>query len=91
MRPAIDPRGGDIEDDASSSKRRSLLSLAGSLLAEISLPKLILAFTLLVVVPGLAGVCAGFARNPNGESLRSPRYGSSAKNFGSVLGNASPG
>jgi calcineurin-like phosphoesterase family protein len=54
LRPAIDPRGGDIEDDASSSKRRSLLSLAGSLLVEISLPKLILAFTLLVVVPGLA-------------------------------------
>ena len=54
MRPAIDPRRGDIEDDASSTKRRSLLSLAGSLLAEISLPKLVVAFTLLVVVPGLA-------------------------------------
>ena len=54
MRLAIDPRRGDIEDDASSSKRRSLLSLAGSLLAEISLPKLAVAFTLLVVVPGLA-------------------------------------
>ena len=53
MRPAIDPRRGDIEDDASSTKRRSLLSLAGSLLAEISLPKLVVAFTLLVVVPGL--------------------------------------
>ncbi len=54
MRPAIDPRRGDIEDDASSTKRRSLLSLAGSLLAEISLPKLVVAFTLLVVIPGLA-------------------------------------
>jgi hypothetical protein len=54
LRPAIDPRDGDIEDDASSSKRHSLLSLAGSLLAEISLPKLVVAFTLLVVVPGLA-------------------------------------
>ena len=53
MRPAIDPRRGDIEDDASSSKRRSLLSLAGSLFAEISLPKLAVAFTLLVVVPAL--------------------------------------
>src|SRR5262249_25232382 len=53
-RPALDPRRGDIEDDASSSKRRSLLSLAGSLLAEISLPKLVVAFTLLVIVPGLA-------------------------------------
>jgi Calcineurin-like phosphoesterase len=53
LRPAIDPRHGDIEDDASSSKRRSLLSLAGSLFAEISLPKLAVAFTLLVVVPAL--------------------------------------
>ena len=39
MNPVIDPRGGDVEDDASSTKRRSLLSLAGSLLAEISLPE----------------------------------------------------
>ena len=54
MKPAIDPRRGDIEDDASSTKRRSLLSLAGSLLAEISLPKLATAFTLLLVLPGLA-------------------------------------
>ena len=53
MSPAIDPRRGDIEDDASSSKRRSLLSLAGSLFAEISLPKLAVAFTLLGVVPAL--------------------------------------
>src|SRR6185437_11772321 len=51
--PVIDPRCGDIEDDASSPKRRSLLSLAGSLLLEISLPKLILAWILLLVVPGL--------------------------------------
>lgn len=53
MKPVIDPRGGDIEDDASSTKRRSLLSLAGSLLAEISLPKLALSWTILFVVPGL--------------------------------------
>jgi hypothetical protein len=39
----IDPRHGDIEDDASSTKRRSMLSLFGSLLVEISLPKLIIA------------------------------------------------
>jgi hypothetical protein len=49
----IDPRHGDIEDDASSTKRRSMLSLFGSLLVEISLPKLILAWTLLLVLPGL--------------------------------------
>ncbi|SHL02364.1 Calcineurin-like phosphoesterase [Bradyrhizobium lablabi] len=53
MNPVIDPRDGDVEDDASSTKRRSLLSLAGSLLAEISLPKLILSWTMLFVVPGL--------------------------------------
>jgi Calcineurin-like phosphoesterase len=54
MQPIIDPRRGDIEDDASSPRHRSLLSLAGSLLAEISLPKLAIAFTLLIIVPGLA-------------------------------------
>jgi len=49
----IDPRDGDVEDDASSTKGRSLLSLAGTLVAEISLPKLIAAWFLLVVVPSL--------------------------------------
>src|SRR5262245_35980283 len=53
MGPVIDPRRGDVEDDASSTKRRSLLSLAGSLLAEISLPKLALAWMLLLVAPAL--------------------------------------
>jgi 3',5'-cyclic AMP phosphodiesterase CpdA len=53
MKAVIDPRGGDVEDDASSTKRRSLLSLVGSLLAEISLPKLVLSWTMLFVVPGL--------------------------------------
>ena len=49
----IDPRFGDIEDDASSTKQRSLLGIAGSLLAEISLPKLAAAWGLLVVLPGV--------------------------------------
>ena len=49
----LDPRLGDIEDDASSTKRRSMFSLAGSLLVEISLPKLVLAWILLLVLPGL--------------------------------------
>ena len=53
MRPVIDPRHGDVETDLSSTKRRSLLSLAGGLLVEISLPKLIMAWTLLLLVPGL--------------------------------------
>ncbi len=51
--PLFDPRLGDIEDDASSTKQRSLLGIAGSLLAEISLPKLAASWGLLVVVPGV--------------------------------------
>src|SRR5262245_61645931 len=47
----LDPRKGDIEDDTSSTKGRSLLSLAGTLLVEISLPKLVAAWLLLVAVP----------------------------------------
>ena len=31
--PIINPRLGDVEDDRSSTKRRSMLSLAGNLLA----------------------------------------------------------
>ena len=30
MTPIVDPRDGDVEDDASSTKSRSLLSLAGA-------------------------------------------------------------
>lgn len=48
-----DPRSGDIEDDASSTKRRSMLSLAGSLFAEISPAKLALSWTTLFVLPAL--------------------------------------
>ena len=47
----IDPRKGDAEDDASSPKRRSLLALAGSLVAEISLPKLVVSWVLLIGLP----------------------------------------
>jgi Calcineurin-like phosphoesterase len=53
MKPAIDPRRGDIEDDRSSTKRRSLLAITGSLLAEISLTKLVLAWISLIGVPAL--------------------------------------
>lgn len=53
----IDPRDGDVEDDASSTKRRSLLAIAGSLLSEISLPRLALAWFLLILLPvGLLGL-----------------------------------
>jgi len=47
----LDPRKGDIEDDTSSTKGRSLLSLAGTLLVEISLPKLVAAWLLLGALP----------------------------------------
>jgi hypothetical protein len=53
MKPVIDPRRGDVEDDASSTKRRSLLSLAGTLLSEISLPKLLTAWILMLIAPCL--------------------------------------
>ena len=53
MQPILDPRKGDLETDASSTKRRSILALAGSLLVEISLPKLVFAWALLLVLPGL--------------------------------------
>ena len=53
MTPIVDPRNGDIEDDSSSTKQRSLISLAGSLLAEISLPKLVIVWMLLIGFPGL--------------------------------------
>jgi hypothetical protein len=53
MKPILDPRAGDIEDDASSTTQRTLLALAGSLLAEISLPKLVVTWLLLIGLPGL--------------------------------------
>src|SRR5262245_24023711 len=51
--PITDPRRGDVEDDASSTTSRSLLSLAGSTLVELSWTKLIIAWLLLVGVPAL--------------------------------------
>ena len=53
MRPLIDPRNGDFESDASSSQSRSLWSIAGGMLAEISLPKLIVAWFVLLGLPAL--------------------------------------
>lgn len=50
-RMLVDPRRGDIEDDAASPGQRSLLAIAGSLLAEISLPKLLFAWTALLLLP----------------------------------------
>ncbi|MGE0053426.1 MAG: metallophosphoesterase [Hyphomicrobium sp.] len=53
-RPLIDPSCGDSEDDASSTKKRKLSALAGSLLAEISLTKFLTAWILLIGLPGLS-------------------------------------
>jgi predicted MPP superfamily phosphohydrolase len=51
--PLVDPRWGDFGDDTSSPKQRSLVAIAGSLLVEISLPKLLLAGTFLLVLPAV--------------------------------------
>jgi hypothetical protein len=42
-----------VEDDASSTKARKLTSIAGTILAEVSLAKFLAAWLLLVVVPGV--------------------------------------
>lgn len=52
-RPLLDPRLGDAEDDAASPGQRSLLAIAGSLLVEISLPKLLFAWTTLLLLPAV--------------------------------------
>ena len=49
----LDPRSGDVEDDAASPKQRSLLAIAGSLLVEISLLKLLFAWTVLLLLPAV--------------------------------------
>jgi hypothetical protein len=49
--PILDPRNGDAEDDVSSPKQKSLLAIAGSVLAEISLTKLLLAWIASIVLP----------------------------------------
>ena len=52
-RMLVDPRRGDIEDDAASPDQRSLLAIAGSLLVEISLPKLLFAWTVSLALPAV--------------------------------------
>jgi hypothetical protein len=49
----FDPRMGDVEDDASSPKQKSLLAIAGTLLAEISLAKLLFAWTISLLLPAV--------------------------------------
>ena len=49
----LDPRCGDVEDDAASPRQRSLLAIVGSLLVEISLLKLLFAWTVLLLLPAV--------------------------------------
>src|SRR5271166_8481 len=51
--PILDPRRGDMENDHSATKQRSLLSIFGSLIAEISLPKLLLAWMVSILLPAV--------------------------------------
>ncbi len=51
--PILDPRLGDMENDRSATKQRSLLAIAGSLLAEISLPKLVFAWATSILLPAV--------------------------------------
>ena len=56
--PILDPRLGDFESDHSAPKQRSLLAIAGSLIGEISLPKLAVIWTAQILAPA---VLLGFA------------------------------
>ncbi|WP_245259035.1 metallophosphoesterase family protein [Salinarimonas rosea] len=51
--PILDPRKGDVEDDAASPHGRSLVALAGSMLVEINLFKLALVTGIMIVLPAL--------------------------------------
>jgi predicted MPP superfamily phosphohydrolase len=53
LQPLVDPRWGDADDDSASPRRRSLVAIAGSLLLEISLPKLLFAVLVLVLLPAV--------------------------------------
>ncbi|MDB5650589.1 MAG: calcineurin-like phosphoesterase family protein, partial [Hyphomicrobiales bacterium] len=53
MKRLIEPRNGDAEDDASSTKKRSLIAIAGSLIGEINLMKLVVAWVILMLLPGV--------------------------------------
>ena len=51
--PLLDPRLGDMENDHSATKQRTLLAIAGSLLAEISLTKLLFAWFVSILLPAV--------------------------------------
>ena len=65
----VNPREGDVEDDAASPEQRSLLAIAGNLLVEISLPKLLFAWTVSLLLPAVVG------HGMNGMKYEIPRRG----------------
>ena len=52
-KPILDPRLGDFESDHSAPKQRSFLAIAGSLVTEISLPKLVVIWTFQILAPAV--------------------------------------
>jgi 3',5'-cyclic AMP phosphodiesterase CpdA len=50
-KPILDPHLGDMENDHSATKQRSLLAIAGSLLVEISLAKLLFVWAVSILLP----------------------------------------
>jgi hypothetical protein len=51
--PLVDPRCGDIENDFASPEQGSILAIAGRLLAEISLPKLLFSWVMSLLLPAV--------------------------------------
>ena len=82
VKPIVDPRRGDVEDDATSLKSRTLISLAGNMLVEIIGMKLILAWVLLLVLPslllGLAPIVAVAWANKLSVRIAAPLIGISS-------------
>ncbi|MGY6707376.1 MAG: metallophosphoesterase family protein [Rhizobiaceae bacterium] len=51
--PLIDPRAGDVEDDVSSLKDRSLIVVASTMLVEVSLSKLLISVLIMILLPAV--------------------------------------
>lgn len=66
----FDPRRGDAEVDASSPKLRSLLAIAGSLLLECRLPKLVFARTVSILLLAVLLGSAPLDAASNGPTWR---------------------
>jgi len=51
--PLIDPRTGDVEDDVSSLRDRSLIVAASTMLVEVSLSKLLISILIMILLPAV--------------------------------------